>query len=71
MKKIETEEWSDKVSNIEELLKKLSKLEKELEKQSGFQGRKLKTDEHGNLLLDPNNPDDVEWYENDAAYDII
>lgn len=67
MKKIKTEEWSDKVSKVDELLKQLG----ELDKQTGFQARKLETDEHGHLLLDPKNPEDVEWYENDKAYDIV
>lgn len=67
MRKIETKEWSDKMSKVDELLKQLG----ELDKQTGFQARKLETDEHGNLLLDPKNPEDVEWYENDAAYDIV
>lgn len=25
----------------------------------------------GVILLDPNNPNDREWYENDEAYDIV
>jgi hypothetical protein len=25
----------------------------------------------GVILLDPNNPNDQEWYENDEAYDIL
>lgn len=51
------------MSERNELLKQLGDL--------GFQARKLESDEHGNLLLDPNNPEDVEWHENDAAYKII
>lgn len=55
------------MSEIDKLLKQLG----EVNKQTGFQTRKLETDEHGNMLLDPNNPEDVEWFENDAAYDIV
>lgn len=54
------------MSEMDKLLKQLG----EVNKQTGFQARKLETDEHGNLLLDPNNPEDIEWFENDAAYDI-
>ena len=49
---------------------KLLKQFGEVNKRTGFQARKLETDEQGHLLLDPNNPQDVEWFENDAAYDI-
>lgn len=52
---------------MDKLLKQLG----EVNKQTGFQARKLETDEHGNMLLDSNNPEDVEWFENDAAYDIV
>ena len=31
--------------------------------------RKLENDEQGRLLLDPNNPHDLEWYFNDEAYE--
>lgn len=55
------------MSEVDELLKQLS----ELDKRTGFQTRKLETDEHGNLLIDPTNENDVEWHENDAAYAII
>lgn len=57
--------------NFDSRLEFLQERLKEVNKQTGFQARKLETDEHGNLLLDPNNPEDVEWYENDAAYDIV
>lgn len=52
---------------MDKLLKQLH----ELEKQSGVKVRKLESDEEGNLLLDSNNPEDVEWLENDSVYDII
>lgn len=58
---------SKQQQKIDELLKELGGLDAE----TGYQARKLETDKFGNLLLDPNNPEDVEWYENDAAYDII
>jgi len=38
-----------------------------LEKAANIKPRILKTDEQGNFLIDRNNPDDVEWYENDKA----
>lgn len=51
------------MSKQDELLKQLSDL--------GLQARKLELDEGGSLLLDPNNQEDMEWYQNDAAYDIV
>lgn len=51
------------MSEVDELLKQLGNI--------SFQARKLESDECGNLLLDSNNPEDVEWYENNAAYEII
>lgn len=32
---------------------------------------KLEPDEHGNYLLDPNNPHHRAWYENDDEYEVI
>lgn len=58
---------SDKEKSVEELLLEFA----ELNRKSKRKPRKLKSDGFGNVLLDPNNPDDVEWYENDEAYDII
>ncbi|MEC1177249.1 hypothetical protein P9B03_02030 [Metasolibacillus meyeri] len=52
--------------SIEELKQAL----KDAEKRSGYQYRKLPTGEDGAILLDPNNPHDREWYENDADYDL-
>lgn len=43
----------------------------EIHQKYGFKARKLEVDKDGTILLDRNNPDDVEWYENDEAYDII
>lgn len=51
------------MSKVNKLLKQLGNL--------SFQARKLESDEYGNLLLDSNNLEDVEWYENDEAYEII
>lgn len=51
---------------MDKLLKQLG----EINKRTGFEARKLETDEQGNMLLNPNNPEDVEWFENDAAYEI-
>lgn len=52
--------------SIEEKLKEFA----ELNRKSKKKPRKLKSDGFGNVLLDPNNPDDVEWYENDEEYDF-
>lgn len=53
--------------SVEELLLEFA----ELNRKSKRKPRKLKSDGFGNVLLDPNNPDDVEWYENDEDYDCI
>lgn len=58
---------SKEKKSIEELLKEFS----ELDRKSKKKPRILKSDGFGNVLLDPNNPDDVEWYENDDEYDVI
>lgn len=58
------------MSNQEKLDAAMMKLAN-IHKQTGFKARKLEVDENGAMLLDPNNPNDVEWYENDEAYDII
>ncbi|MBS4199117.1 hypothetical protein KHA93_05535 [Bacillus sp. FJAT-49732] len=58
---------SDKEKSIEELLLEFAKLDRKSKRKP----RELKSDGFGNVLLDPNNPDDVEWYENDDDYDII
>jgi len=49
--------------SIEELQKKLSE---EIRKNPP---RKMESTEDGTIILDPNNPQDREWYENDEAYD--
>lgn len=51
---------------VEELLVELH----ELDKKSKLKPRKLESKD-GCFLLDPNNPNDREWYENDEAYDIL
>lgn len=48
--------------SIEELLKGIS------EKNKIFGIEKLKTDENGILLLDPQNPHHRNWYENDEEF---
>lgn len=58
---------SEQRKTIDELMKQLG----EINQRTGFKARILEVDEHGTILLDPNNPKDVEWYENDEAYDII
>jgi hypothetical protein len=47
------------------------KLEKVFEHYRKFPPQKLETDEHGRLLLDPNNPHHRAWYENDDEYEVI
>ncbi|MBU8853381.1 hypothetical protein BGM24_15485 [Bacillus sp. FJAT-26377] len=55
----------------EQKLKKLSieelraKLSEELKKNPP---RKIESDKDGTIILDPNNPQDCEWYDNDDAY---
>lgn len=47
-------------------------LEKELHQlHQKMKIRKMPIDEHGNLILDGNNPDDAEWYHSDDKYDLI
>lgn len=58
------------MSNQEKLNAAMKKLA-EVHNQSGFKARKIEVDKDGAMLLDPNNPNDVEWYENDEAYNII
>jgi len=52
---------------VQELLREL----RELDLQGKNQIRKLDVDQQGNILLDRNNPSDVEWYENDENYDVV
>lgn len=49
--------------------KELFDMWKELNNKSGFKLRKLKQNEKGEILLDPSNPHDVEWFNNDKEYD--
>lgn len=58
---------SERRRSVDELLKAFG----EINRRTGFQARKLPVDENGAILLNPKNPNDVEWYENDAAYDEI
>lgn len=43
---------------------------RDVESKSHFKPRKLENGEDGALLLDPNNPHDREWYENDEDYSV-
>lgn len=52
---------------IQKKLYEIAELDRKLKKPI----RKLESDGNGNFLLDPNNPDDVEWYENDEDYDFV
>lgn len=54
---------------IEELLWEIKKIEKKMEK-LGYKQRKFKRGKNGGILLDPNNPNDREWYEDDEAYGL-
>ena len=67
LKWIDRSDQMDYEKSIEDLQQELHEIEKGL---SG-KPRVLKSDGEGNLLLDPNNSNDVEWYENDAAYDVV
>lgn len=49
---------------IEELKKELGKINK----LSKFKPKKYEVGKDGALLLDPNDPNDKEWYENDEDY---
>lgn len=57
----------DSEKMIQELLRELF----ELNRQAKSPIRKLAADEDGVILLDKNNPDDVEWFENDKDYDVL
>ena len=50
---------------IEELKKELSRVNKLV----GFKPKKREIGKDGAILLDPNDPSDREWYENDEDYD--
>lgn len=52
---------------VEELLLELH----DLDKKANSSPRKLVADQNGNFLLDPKNPEDMEWFKNDEDYDVI
>lgn len=52
---------------LEEVMNKLA----DVNKKTGFKARVIEVDSEGTMILDANNPNDQEWYENDKAYDII
>lgn len=52
---------------LEEVMNKLA----DVNKRTGFKARVIEVDSEGTMILDANNPNDQEWYENDEAYDII
>lgn len=54
-------------SEIQKRLYEIAELDRKIKKPI----RRLQSDGFGNVLLDPNNPDDVEWYDNDEDYDSI
>lgn len=49
----------------------LLKIAEEEAKKDLIPPRKFKSTEEGTIILDPNNPFDKDWYENDEAYDIL
>lgn len=52
--------------SIEELQATLHRLHVQM----GFQPKKYPTGKDGAILLDPNDPNDREWYENDKDYSL-
>ena len=52
---------------LEEVMNKLA----DVNKRTGFKARVIEVDSEGTMILDANNPNDQEWYENDEAYDIV
>lgn len=48
---------------VDELLKCIGKLLSDAQVQS--------VEKNGTILLDPNNPNDRDWYANDQDYDIV
>lgn len=56
-----------KEKSVEELLLEFHNIDQKTNKKP----RVLKTDGEGNLLLDPKNPEDVAWFNNDEEYDVI
>ena len=52
--------------NTEELLKEMSKVHKK----TNFKPEKFNTDKEGTILLNPNNKNDREWYENNEDYNL-
>lgn len=53
--------------SVEELLAELHNIDQQVKQKP----RVMKADGEGNLLLDPKNPHDVAWYNNDEDYDVI
>ncbi|GLY11638.1 hypothetical protein ACP2W0_14595 [Pseudobacillus badius] len=53
--------------SVHELMAEL----RNLNKKSGFKPRKLKSDANGTLLLDRENKEDQDWYDNDEDYGVL
>jgi hypothetical protein len=53
--------------SIDELKKEMSRVHKKTK----FNPKKVDSDEDGVILLNPNNPSDKEWYENDEEHDVL
>lgn len=56
-----------KEKSVEELLLEFRKIDQ----QTNQKPRELTSDGEGYLLLDSNNSQDVEWYNNDEDYNVI
>lgn len=48
----------------------MSELSK-VHKRTKFKVKKANINEHGHIILDPENKNDQEWYENDKDYDVL
>lgn len=58
---------SKQEKSVDELLQELA----EVDWRNGFKPRKLDVDEQEPILLDPDNPHDMDRQKNDAAYNVI
>lgn len=62
---------ADYKKDLEEMsIEELKLALRDVESKSHIKPRKLGTGEDGALLLDPKNPHDREWYENDENYSV-
>jgi hypothetical protein len=54
-------------TKLEESIMKLT----EVNKRTGFKARQIEVDADGAMILDPTNPTDRKWYENEEDYDVV